>query len=217
TLLILIGLHVLGVLLESRLSGENLARSMVSGIKRIAPSSLPTGVTWYGSILGIFILSIAVTVSLFGLPAWSSILPAATLPASVSNTLYERECGDCHHGLHPSLLPEKTWTTVMDGLSNHFGEDATLSAETKEELSRYLVENSADHWDTKGANLFRPPAPDDPLRITATKRWRRIHRELAPEIFKNPKVGGKTNCAACHGDAATGMFADAKIKVPEKK
>ena len=67
--------------------------------------------------------------------------------AAVENPAYKEECGSCHMAYPPGLLPARSWTRMMAGLEDHFGDDADLDQDTYTAISRILVENSADHSD----------------------------------------------------------------------
>ncbi|GAB6052684.1 cytochrome b/b6 domain-containing protein [Magnetospira thiophila] len=216
-LMVLIAGHLLGVAAESLLSGENLPRAMITGHKILrtepAPRAPRTAVSLIGSGLLIALLAGAAF-----LGVRSNAAPTGDyLPKDVTGSRYAKECGDCHYAFPPSLLPAETWHQVMSNLSDHFGEDASLSADLAQEISDYLQQGAAEHWDTKAAHLFRKPNVQDPLRITSTRRWTRIHHDLSDADFKDPKVGGKTNCGSCHKDAAQGLFTLRMIQIPETK
>jgi mono/diheme cytochrome c family protein len=133
------------------------------------------------------------------------------------NPLYKKECGDCHTAFHPSLLPSDSWKKVMGDLSDHFGEDATLDEPKLGDIAAYLIANGAETWDTEAANRFRRVSAEDPRRITATRYWKRKHKDIAPAVFAQKNVGGKANCGACHTDADTGRFDDQAIKIPKEE
>jgi hypothetical protein len=128
-----------------------------------------------------------------------------------------KECSACHTAYHPSLAPAATWRAVMTGLDEHFGDNASLDRTASDRLLAYLTENSAEHWDTKAANRLRTPDASQPLRITASPAWKRIHRKIPETAFSAKAVGGKINCAACHGDASSGLFAPQAIAIPQEK
>ena len=48
--------------------------------------------------------------------------------AAIANPVYKEECGSCHMAYPPGLLPARSWTKVMSGLDNHFGDNAELDA-----------------------------------------------------------------------------------------
>jgi hypothetical protein len=103
----------------------------------------------------------------------------------------------------------------MDHLDQHFGEDASLEPDKVAGIRAYLVANAAETVDTKPAHLFSRRDPADPLKITATPWWRRIHSGIPDRVFTAKAVGSRANCSACHQDAATGLFNPAEIAIPK--
>ena len=214
-LLFLVTGHLLGVLVESRLTLENLAKSMITGTKMAYVKKAVPAVGRSISFLGTALVVASVTVVLISVSAFSAVSPGLPFPAPVSGTLYEEECGECHHPFHPSLLPGTSWSRIMGGLGDHFGDDATLDADTVVVINSFLDVNSAEHGYTKAANLFRMVSSNDPLRITAIPVWIEIHDGISDIEFDHEDVGGKTNCEGCHRDALRGQFADKNIQLPE--
>jgi hypothetical protein len=64
------------------------------------------------------------------------------------------------------MLPAPSWKSVMGGLNDHFGQNATVDAATKQTLEAWLVKNAGG------------PLPKPTLRITTTNWWVREHDEL---------------------------------------
>ena len=89
---------------------------------------------------------------------------------------------------HPSLAPAASWSAMMDDLSHHFGENAELDPATADHIRSYLLAHSAEHYDTLVANRLRQTDPADPLRITATPFWQRIHRRISASVFASKQV-----------------------------
>jgi len=127
----------------------------------------------------------------------------------VKDEVVSKECGACHMVFQPQMLPKRSWTKIMAGLSDHFGEDASLDAKSKDHILSYLQDNAADSgwW---GGKFMRGMKDNmTPLRITETPHWLREHKgEISPSDWRNPKVKSKANCIACHRDANRGTYDD---------
>lgn len=118
--------------------------------------------------------------------------------APVTDPLVQAECGACHLAFPPAFLPAESWTRLMAGLPDHFGEDASLAPDTTARITQALVAGA-------GPGRFADP----PLRITALTWFRAEHRdaEVAWTRFRRG-VKSFANCAACHRGAARGWFDD---------
>ncbi len=137
--------------------------------------------------------------------------------APVDNAFYKEECGSCHFPYQPGLLPARSWQRLMDGLEDHFAENAELEAADAEQLTTYLTENAADTSDYKRSRgISRSLAKDDaPLRISTTRYFKRKHHELPDRMVKdNPDVRSFSNCELCHERAAQGSYDEHQVKVP---
>ena len=127
----------------------------------------------------------------------------------VSDKTVLTECSACHMAFPPALLPARSWRALMGGLDDHFGENAALDAATAKHITDYLVANAADAGNGNRRILRGVRPSDTPLRITEMPWWVREHRgEVRPSAFKDPRVGSKANCVACHRGAAKGYFDD---------
>ncbi len=212
-LLALIAGHIMGVIVEMRMTGENLVKSMIDGYKRIPKdtavpamrTSRPVAAT--GLLLAIC------------LPAGAILWPLSTLAPSgmiqmLSNQEYQRECSDCHEIYHPSLLPETSWAMLMNGLEDHFGEDASLDGNVAVKITSHLLANSAEAWDTEASNRMSVVALDAPYQISASAYWLQRHGDIGESVFNRESIGGKSQCGSCHRDAAGGRFDDQMIIIP---
>lgn len=130
--------------------------------------------------------------------------------APVADPVVKEECGGCHLAYPPAMLPARSWRLMMGGLDKHFGDDASLDAETAAKITSYLVANSADASGRRyGEKLLRGlPDSQTPLRITELPKWVREHRKVPAWEWKHKDVRTKANCAACHADAPRGYFDD---------
>lgn len=127
----------------------------------------------------------------------------------VKDDIVKKECGSCHMAFQPQLLPKRSWQKIMDGLENHFGEDASLDDATVQHVARYLTENAADAGWMSGKMMRGVKEGETPMRITELPYWVREHNEEVPVwAWSDPNVKSKTNCQACHRDADRGYYDD---------
>jgi len=214
-LLALVAMHIGGAIFESFRNRENLIHSMITGHKEIREGDhpLPKVNAWP-------IFTILVFAAGTGFMFWNGSLlatrPIGQLPPTTYDATYADECSACHIAYNPSLLSTKAWTLLMNDLSNHFGEDASLDPETVASLTDWLSQNSADTVDTKPAHVLMTMAADAPFTITATPFWKNTHRNIAPETFTRAPIYDNGNCSACHADADSGRFYPANITIPPK-
>ena len=128
----------------------------------------------------------------------------------VADPLVKEECGSCHLAFSPAMLPARSWGRMMDGLQDHFGDDASVDAASAARIRSYLVANAAD---AGGAPYSRKLARDlpgwqAPLRITELPAWRREHRDVPAWEWKHKDVRTQANCLACHTAAERGYYED---------
>lgn len=134
----------------------------------------------------------------------------------ITNAKWKAECGSCHMLYHPGLLPERSWNKMMAGLDKHFGENASLDAATRDEITRFLALNSADKQDNRRSSRINQsiPASATPLRISETRYFISKHDEVSASTFKRKSIGSAANCIACHKGAEKGDFSESQIKIP---
>lgn len=214
-LVVLIGLHVVGVFVEMRLTRENLVKSMFDGYKVIPEGKTPPITRPSRPIVAAaFLLAFA---AISGSVLWAlSTMPPSGIIQMAENKDYTTECGDCHEVYHPSLLPKASWAKLMTDLENHFGEDASIDQDVAASIAAYLDAHAAEAWDTEASNRFSRTSLDDPYQITATDYWKRKHSGIGADVFKRKGVGSRARCASCHRDAATGHFDDQNIEIPKQ-
>lgn len=212
----LVAAHVLGAFGESLRTRENLAGAMVTGRKeRRAFDHAPAEVTAQPfAALAIVVAGLGAALAL---GASLAARPVPGAPVVIADSAYASQCSDCHAAYHPSLLPASSWRALMAGLGDHFGEDASLSAADTDAVTAYLTAHAAETTETRAAHVFRTVDPAEPFTITATPFWKGRHAGLPEALFKSAAVATKANCAACHGDAATGWFYPGNISVPSEQ
>jgi len=135
----------------------------------------------------------------------------------VANSRYAAECGSCHFAYQPGWLPARSWRQMMGNLGNHFGENAELDAATRDAITGYLVEQAADTQSNRMSRriLASLKADEAPQRISELRFMRREHDEIpARMVEKNPKVGSRSSCQACHTQAAAGIFNEHGVNIP---
>lgn len=214
-LLALVALHLGGVFVESRRSGENLVRAMITGEKRNPAGGAPQrpAVARGGLAIALVAAGLAGLAALnAGMSARAAGgLPVADLPPAVTG-----ECGACHMVYHPSLLSAPAWSGLIATLDDHFGEDASLPAATAAEIERFLTSHAAETADTLPARAIGRGVPATPFRPSAATAWQRLHADLPEALFAGPAVGGRANCLACHRDAESGRFSPFAIALPKE-
>jgi len=140
----------------------------------------------------------------------------ATVPV-VTNQLYVTECGSCHFAYQPGWLPVRSWRTMMRELDQHFDENAELDQESRDAITKYLAAEAADVISNrKSRKILRSiRGTDAPQRISTLRYMLRKHDEIPKRLIEgNKKVGSAANCAACHTEAAAGIFNEHGVKIP---
>lgn len=125
----------------------------------------------------------------------------------VKNEIVLKECGACHMAFQPAFLPARSWNRILDGLADHFGEDASLAADKVEIIRAYLTANSGDVvMQGRARKYMQWVAPGGvPQRITENPDFLRKH-PFPDSVWQDPKVVAKSNCAACHSGAERGRY-----------
>lgn len=122
---------------------------------------------------------------------------------------YQQECAACHIAYPVGMLPAASWQRLMGALSKHYGTDASLDEASLREITVWLKSN---------AGTYRRVSEEPPQeRITQSAWFLRKHneREISPAVWKRASVGGASNCAACHTNAAQGNFNEHEVRIPK--
>lgn len=160
----------------------------------------------------------AVLGSAFFLTAsWGSDGTASFPP--LNHVATKTECAACHMAYPAGLLPARSWTRMMGELNNHFGEDASLTAQEVAQIERYLTANAADTPNVSRLmqRIAQGIAPGaTPQRFTETAYFGYLHDEVPPGVWKRKGIASKANCVACHTKAEQGSFAEREIRIPKQ-
>ena len=214
-LLALIGGHLLGVAYESVHGQPDLIRAMLTGKKVASAADHPVRPARAKPLLAGLCVLLLLTAAVHQIVALSA-RPALGVPVGPLDTTYAQECGSCHMAYPPSLAPSARWIAILANLSDHFGEDASLKPDVVAQIRAYLTTSAAGKWDTRAAHELQGSNPRDPLRLTATLFWIRMHQGIPESVFKSRAVGAKGACEKCHSDASTGRFDPQDIHIPER-
>jgi cytochrome b len=214
-LLALICGHLLGVAYESHHGQPDLVRAMLTGQKAASAADHLARPSKAKPLLAGLCVLLLLTGAVHQIMALSA-RPALGAPAGPLDPIYAEECGSCHMAYPPSLAPSGRWIAILANLSDHFGEDASLKPDVVAQIRAYLTMNAAEKWDTRAAHELQRSNPQDPLRLTATPFWLRMHRGIPESVFKSRAVGAKGACEKCHSDASTGRFDPQDIHIPER-
>ena len=138
------------------------------------------------------------------------------VPASTENPKWKTECSTCHIAYPPGFLPERSWRKIMSDLKSHFGESAELDTPARDEITKFLLDNAADHGSSKSSKIAKSiPANQTPLRLTETQYFKRRHDEVSASVWKRKSINSAANCAACHPGADKGNFSEHAVRIPK--
>ncbi|MDD2881150.1 MAG: cytochrome b/b6 domain-containing protein [Rhodoferax sp.] len=230
-LVVVIG-HITGVVVESLLHKENLARSMVTGFKQADAGTPKTNARPLVAVLMLLAMlgfggwwfTYAIDRQI-DTQTWNTRLESGTVEEPhvkfvgkqlPDNPQWRDECGSCHNVFYPALLPARSWQKMMTEQDKHFGTDLGFDKATSDAILKFMVDNAAEKHAVEAAYKIEQSiaATDTPLRVTETPYWVKKHREIAASDWANPLVKSKTNCAACHSDADNGTFEDGAMHIP---
>ncbi len=127
----------------------------------------------------------------------------------ITDRLVQKECGSCHMAFQPAFLPARSWDHIMNTLSDHFGEDASLPDTQVAAIRAYLTKNAGDVTRQGIARKYMRWVDADgvPQKITENPAFLREH-DFPDRVWKDPKVLTKSNCLACHTQAESGNYDD---------
>lgn len=211
----IIAVHVSGVIVEAIRHKTGIIATILTGNKSVPDEANPSAsIKGIPAFLSFLWLILVAPLTLYIYYSIDSAQPKLmTIPK-----IYSKECGACHMAFPPNLLPRKSWHTIMSRLDDHFGEDASLDAESRDKIEVFLVSNPAETSNEEAAikileMMRNKNAPA--LKITDTEYYKLKHDDIKPEVFNRDSVKNKANCTACHKWAEYGSFEDNDIEIPK--
>lgn len=232
-MLAVIAVHVSAALFHDFILRENLVLTMITGTREDTGSwterTSALGPEEGRSKTRLAVLLVVVLIGAAGAALLPSMItgteegrvgvpgPGGVIMDVPSDAAWAEECSACHGLFHPTLLPARSWKKIVSSLSDHFGDDASLDAETTARIEGYLMKFSAERSTSEASRkiLASIKQTDTPLRITETGYWKRKHSDIEEAVWKRASVVDRSNCGACHPGAKKGSFEDADISVPE--
>ncbi len=152
--------------------------------------------------------------NLIALPA---LLAALVLPAHADklsvpkHAAFQEECTSCHTAYPPQMLDADSWRAVMNGLSKHFGSDASIDEKRRAAITEFLVAHSGGRKTGSTHDANGKPL----LRISETAYFKKEHREIAAATWQRASIKSPANCTACHAQAAAGDYNERSISIPK--
>ena len=124
--------------------------------------------------------------------------------APVKDPVIAKECGACHMAYPAGLLPAASWSAIVAGLDNHFGENASVDAAMAAKLTAYLTKNA------EAGKAVSARTGTVALRITEIDWFVQRHgkNRLSPERLARKGAKSAAQCQACHNQAEQGYFED---------
>jgi len=136
--------------------------------------------------------------------------------ATVNNSTYAENCGECHIPYQPGLLPSGSWNKILINLNDHFGEDIALDMESQNTIAEFLKANGADFSSAKlSAKIMKSLGDQTPQRITEIPCFQKSHHEIGQDVIKRKSIGSLSNCSACHTMVEKGIYSEDNTKIPK--
>ncbi|MGE4297147.1 MAG: hypothetical protein AB7E47_03885 [Desulfovibrionaceae bacterium] len=133
------------------------------------------------------------------------------------NALYIATCGACHMVYPPGLLNAASWSALLRGSGDHFGEMLGLEDTDAALLDTYLRSQAAEATQGELAgDIARDLGARVVSRITEIPEIRKEHRKLPAAVVARKSIGRLSNCIACHRRADGGVFDDDSVSIPSE-
>lgn len=146
------------------------------------------------------------SILVFGL--YGVVVNALEAQTYVKDDLYIEECGACHLAYAPGLMPSASWQGIMQGLEDHFGENAELDTDTSAHITRYLEQFALGTGEPSAMSQMARNLPDDPpLRMTEFPAFLDAHEVVQQQLeMQEWPEGFLSPCRDCHRQAADARF-----------
>jgi len=214
-------IHITGVLVETTVFKNNVLMPMITGYKKIGYSAPSVELRWKTALFMVFVVMFFVSNNVKGYfyqTEDNPYMPYGGMRLEMSQQ-WKMACGECHLDYHPSLLPARSWKTLLEKQNDHFGEELDLENEDVIVLSKYAINNSAEQHQTEAAWFIDKSTPktDVPLKITKTFYWKNRHQDIKQSVWEADLENNYGMCEACHFDAKFGTFEDSSMRLPKPK
>lgn len=203
--------HILGSLIEKFARGGDSIKSMVTGYKN-TEIAVDTKISLFGKIFQIIWILVAVVSFVYLLGIKDNIFIKSENKAvdyEAMNVDFVNECASCHIAYPPYLLPKKSWSVMMNNLTNHFGDDASLDEKTRLSISTFLQKQASENSTSEVALKIQKSLKNQNqtiIAITKTPFWKAKHKDIDSKVFLSNKVKSRANCQACHIDIEKGLL-----------
>ncbi|MBL0707808.1 MAG: cytochrome b/b6 domain-containing protein [Sulfurimonas sp.] len=192
--------HIIGALLEHFWHKSDTVTSMIHGYKNI--DAKPTQVTKWQNYLGVSAIVFSLFVGLF-----SYFLPQVSIMTknyheveyAKENPTFAKECSECHNLYSPTFMTKAMWEIALDDEKKHFKKDLEEDVPHFKSIKEYILKNSAETSDTEiSVGIIKSTKGKVKYRVTKTRYWRDIHKQIPRSAYKHPFIKSKSNCKACH-------------------
>lgn len=199
-LILIAGLHVLGVISEQIFKKTDIIKTMLDG--KLAVENLKITPFGNSKFMALFVGSLTVLFVVYLGISKANPLFNSEIAHKDFKTLaptMTSECIECHIFYPPNVTSFQTQMNILNNLQNHFKTDASLDDETL----ALLIDETKKLAPQKSPFRFEELANNQ--SITKTKRWEHEHKEFDEEWFIKNKVK-KTDCKACHTNFEKGSI-----------
>lgn len=213
-LIVMIGFHISGVLIEQFYHRTNMIMAMVSGYKQAKGEDIKPRfwMIFWGSLYTL----VFTFLSLYTYYTPNNIFIENKNEKIDYKALHKDfyfECSDCHNLIPPHLLPKLSWIELMKNQNKHYEEDLELEESLASSIKKFLIENSSENSSKEASYKLTKEIQDSKkFTITDTKYWKTSHKNIPKEVYKREDIEIKSNCVACHKDFESGILSDNNIK-----